>query len=299
VAAAPRYTVFGAGSVGTVLAALLADAGVPVALAGRGAVPDLEIEGDEETVRARVPVVAEPVGAILLCVHEPDVAELCARWPGRTVVTFQNGVRAEEIAARSCDVVGAVWRMTCTLVRPGAARFTRRGRVIVGRADVAADLARAGLDVAVSDDIARDKWLKLFVNLTSAPNALIRRDEHDRPEFGAVKARLLEEARDVYRAAGVDARSCDGKDPSLDEEIERQRRGGGGRARPVFNGTWRQLARGRRPKELYHDTILALAARGGREAPANAASLDLLLRATAPECYDLSRYATWQATQAS
>ena len=39
------YTVVGAGSVGTVLAALLADAGVPVALWGRNAVPRLVAEG--------------------------------------------------------------------------------------------------------------------------------------------------------------------------------------------------------------------------------------------------------------
>ena len=87
-----KYTVFGAGSVGTVLAGLLANGGVPVAIAGRGAVERLRLEGDDEAVEARVPVVAEPVGMILLCVHGPDVADLCPRWPGRTVVTFQNGV---------------------------------------------------------------------------------------------------------------------------------------------------------------------------------------------------------------
>ena len=75
------YTVFGAGSVGTVLAALLADGGVDVAIAGREAVPQLRIEGDEETVLASIPIVEEPVGDILLCVHEPDAAPLAARWP--------------------------------------------------------------------------------------------------------------------------------------------------------------------------------------------------------------------------
>ena len=59
---------------------------------------------------ARVPVVTEPEGTILLCVHGPDVLDLCPRWPGRTVVTFQNGVKAEAMAARWCKVIGGVWR---------------------------------------------------------------------------------------------------------------------------------------------------------------------------------------------
>jgi 2-dehydropantoate 2-reductase len=289
------YTVFGAGSVGTVLAGLLADGGVEVALAGRGAVGRLRLEGDDEIVEAQVPVVEEPLGTILLCVHAPDVPGLTSRWAGRTVVTFQNGVESEAEAARSCRVIGGVWRMTCTLVAPGSARFTKRGRVIVGRhpegvdAEVealAADLRRAGLDAGVSPRIAGDKWLKLFLNLTSAPHALIRREDHARPEFGRVKAALLEEARDVFQAAGIDARSGDGRDPSLAEEIERHRQGGG-RARPVFNSTWRLLSLGRRPKERYHDTIVAL----GR-APRNAAMLDLLDRARRPECYTVDEVLT-------
>lgn len=288
------YTVFGAGSVGTVLAGLLADAGVDVRLAGRGAVGGLRLEGDEETVIAQVPVVFEPEGIILLCVHAPDVAALCARWPGRTVVTWQNGVRSEETAARWCRVIGGVWRLTCTLLEPGRALYTRRGRVIVGRhprpvgvdrevEELAADLRRAGFDVGVSPRIAGDKWLKLCLNLTSAPHALIRREDHRRPEFGALKAALLEEARDVLLAAGIEARSGDGRDLPLEEEIERHR-AGGMRRRPVYNDTWRQLAQGRRPKSLYHDTLVELA---GDAAPRNAAMLELVARATGPECYSV------------
>jgi len=292
------YTVFGAGSVGTVLAGLLADAGVDVRLAGRGAVAGLRLEGDEETVVARVPVVERPEGTILLCVHAPEVAGLCARWPGETVVTWQNGVASEETAARHCRVIGGVWRMTCTLVEQGRALFTRRGRVVVGRhpqgrgdAEVlalAADLRAAGLDVGVAERIAADKWLKLCLNLTSAPHALIRKPDHARPEFGALKAALLEEAREVLRAAGIEARSCDGRDASLEAEIEKHR-AGGTRRRPVHNDTWRQLARGRRPKSLYHDTIVDLA---GGEAPRNAAMLELVLRATEPECYSVDEVFT-------
>jgi len=290
-----RYTVFGAGSVGTVLAGLLADAGVDVRLAGRKALGRLRLEGDDETVSARVPVVVRPEGTILLCVREPEVGELCRGWKGRQVVTFQNGVASEAVAAHHCRVIGGVWRMTCTLVEPGVARFTKRGRVVVGRHPegrdddveaLAADLLRARLDAAVSAEIGRDKWLKLFANVASAANALIRRADHGRPEFGEVKAALLEEAHDVFAAAGIEATSCDGKDASMDEEIERQRRAGR-RARPVFNATWRQLSQGRAVKERYHATIVDLAAQAGRSAPRNAAMLQLLDAARAPECYSV------------
>jgi ketopantoate reductase len=284
------YTVFGAGSVGTVLAGLLADGRVPVRIAGRGAVERLRLEGDAETVEARVPVVAEPEGTILLCVHGPDVADLCPGWPGRTVVTFQNGVKSEATAARWCRVIGGVWRMTCTLQEPGRALFTKRGRVIVGRHPdgvdaeveaIAEDLRRAGFDVGVSPRIERDKWLKLFLNLASTAHALVRPGDHGRPEFGRLKAAILEEARDVFAKAGIVAVSCDGRDASLDEEIERHRKGGG-RPRPVYNSTWRLLSRGRRPKERYHDTVTALG-----PAPRNAAMLRLLDRAKGPECYGI------------
>ena len=288
---AAEYTVFGAGSIGTVLAGCLADAGVAVAIAGRGAVPDLRLEGNDETVIARVPVVREPEGTILLCVHAPDVAELCARWPGRTVVTFQNGVASEAVAAETCRVLGAVWRMTCELTAPGLARFTRRGRIIVGpwsagtdAAPLAADLRRAGFDAACSGDIGADKWLKLFVNLASVPNALVRPADHELPAFSAIKAALLEEARDVFAAAGVTARSCDGRDASLDEEIERQR-SGGVRGRTVHNGIWRRLAHGRPPGDRHGATLMELARQAGVQAPRNAAMLALLDAAEGPECY--------------
>jgi 2-dehydropantoate 2-reductase len=230
-------------------------------------------------------------------VHAPDATALFPRWAGRTVVTFQNGVASEaEATAAGCRVAGGVWRITCERTAPGVARFTRRGRVVVGRwspgtdavaAALGADLRRAGFDAAVSDDVAADKWLKLYCNLASAPNALVRPEDHRLAAFGALKAALLEEARGVFRAAGIRAVSCDGRDASLDEEVERQR-AGGGRARAVHNSTWRALARGRRPPEAYHDEIVSRAAGAGVPAPCNAAMLRVLraLRpGDGPECF--------------
>jgi 2-dehydropantoate 2-reductase len=268
-----RYTIFGAGSVGTVLAASLRHAGFDVAIAGRNAVSSLRAEGDDETIEAQVDVVDEPRGTILLCVHEAQVDELLERWPACDVVVFCNGVRLFPAVRH------AVWRMTCTLQEPGRALFTRRGRIVVERHACADDLRCAGFDVGVSDDIAADKWLKLLCNLGSTPNAVIRAADHARTAFGEVKALLLEEARDVLAAAGIRAASCDGRDASVDEEIERQR-ASAPHARPVYNDTWRQLSLGRPPQERYHRVITELG-----DAPRNAAMDRLLAAAAGPECY--------------
>jgi len=285
--------VVGAGSVGTVLAGLLARADVPVSLAGRAgrAIGEVAVEGDDGAFRARPSGGA--AGAALLCVCAPDVDAAARAAGARTLVTFQNGLESEEAAARHGPVIGAVWRMTCTLVAPGRARCSGKARVVLGRhpsgvdgevRSLAADFARAGFDVGVSARIAEDKWLKLFANLTSAPNALVRREDHASPGFPELKTRLLEEAREVFRAAGIVARSCDGRDPSVDDEIARQRRVPP-RPRPVFNTTWRHLSLGRPPPERFHDTIVRLAGRAGVAAPRNAAMLRLLDAARAPECY--------------
>jgi len=275
------YTVFGAGSVGTVLAGALASRGIEVALAGRGAQPDLVLEGDDETIRVRVPVVEDPRGVILLCVHENQVAELARRFAGRTLVTLSNGVTAERLAREHATVIGGVWRMTCRLVAPGRALFTRRGRVILEDSPVVRDFRAAGFDVGVASDIEPDLWLKLLCNIGSTPNAIIARSDHVDPRFGDLKAHLVAEAWEVLQARGIDARSCDGRDASPAEEIERQRHARP-RVRPVFNDTWRQLQRGRRPSERYHRTVAELG-----PAPLNEAMDRLLDAADAPECFRL------------
>ncbi len=290
------YTVFGAGSVGTVLAGLLASSGITTALMGRNATSDLHIEGDDETVRVSVRVAQQPEGVLLLCVHESQVAEVCERWPDRTFVTFSNGVGAEDAAARhggvAGRVMGGVWRMTCTLLSPGRALFTRRGRIVVGRwpggsgaqvEQVARDLGRAGFDVGVSSAIADDIWLKLLCNIGSTANALVPPAQHTDPRFGAIKAALVSEAWEALQRNGITARSCDGHDAGPEEEIERQRRTGP-RARPVYNDTWRRLQRGLPPQERYHRIVADL--RG--EAPLNARMDEILISATEPEsiCVD-------------
>jgi 2-dehydropantoate 2-reductase len=152
--------------------------------------------------------------------------------------------------------------------------------------DLAARFQRAGYDVGLSHDLAQDRWLKLCINLMSAPNALIRREDHAAPAFVRIKVRLLEEARDAIRACGIEARSCDGRDRSLDDEIAHQRdalaRGDSARALPLYNDVWSCLQRGLTPDALgYHQVVLDLAGRHGLSAPVNTRVLAALRLAVA------------------
>ena len=308
--------VFGAGAVGLTLGARLARAGEPVLFAARrpevaariaaeGVCVDHPESGESFRVRARavcgIEAAAGQIGGdpVLVCVRRQDaeaaLAELARAAPGAVVATLMNDVDNEELAARHfARVIGGVVRQTCTRSGPNATRALAPGRLVVGAftaaaagdaAALAERLHRAGYDVGLSAAILEDKWLKLCVNLMSAPNALVRRDDHAIRAFVEGKARLLEEARAALGAEGIRASSCDGRDRSLDEEIAFQRaslaRGTSARRLPVYNQVWQALTRDGRSLEgeAYHQRILALAARHGLAAPVNRRALAGLERA--------------------
>jgi 2-dehydropantoate 2-reductase len=310
-----RVGIVGAGSVGLVLGARLASSGCEVLFltrraeqAARLAREGVLLEDPATGARVGAPVQAthrpEQAAAglegrpVLFCTRTPDLAHVAAALArfsaGGVAVAAQNGIDPEALLAEHFPrVLGLVVRQTCTRVDDRAARATGTGRLVVGpRAPsalphaegLARCLARAGYDVGLSRDLAADRWLKLCVNLMSAPNALSVRRDHTSAEFVEVKARLLEEARDVLAAAGIRAASCDGRDRSLEEEIAYQRaalaRGDSARALPLYNQVWSALRHGG-PLEAdgYHETVLALARRHGISAPVNQRVLALLRRA--------------------
>lgn len=293
-------SVFGAGAIGLTLAARLAKSGRPVRLYTRRAEDATRIERGGIAVEepetgaawsARVEAQAgPPIGArdwIFACVRGPQTDEaaaaIAAASPGAAIVNVQNGVDGDARFARRFErVVGAVIRHGCTRVDSDRVRCMTGGRIVIGGfpdgaaglEPLAALLRDAGYDVGVSPQIASDRWLKLCVNLMSTPNALVRPSEHETAAFTEGKARLLEEARDVFRAAGIDARSCDGRDRSLDAEIEAQRtalaRGTAARRLPIYNSLWQALQRGS-PLEAdaHHDLVIDLGRAHGVATPAN------------------------------
>jgi 2-dehydropantoate 2-reductase len=310
-------TVYGPGSVGLVIGARLARAGEQVLFVSRSAdvVDRIEREGvsieDPATSRtftarahssAGVDAAAARIGEgpVLICTRSADTLqaarELADVVPDAVVASAQNGVDNDGLLADHFRrVQGVVVRQTCTRTADNAARATGPGRLVVGSwpggcdepaRDLAHRFRRAGYDVGLSHDLAADRWLKLCVNLMSAPNALIRREDHATTAFVEIKVRLLEEARDAILAAGLTVGSCDGRDRALDDEIEHQRgalaRGDSARDLPLYNDVWSCLKRNLAPDALrYHEVILDLAFRHGLRAPLNARVLDALRSAGA------------------
>jgi 2-dehydropantoate 2-reductase len=306
-------TVFGAGAIGLALAARLARGGTPVRVctrrpedAERIARQGISVEEPESGERwsARVHAQAGPPAGerdwILVCVREPQseaaAAALAAASPDAPIANVQNGVGGDAVFARHfARVAGAVIRHGCTRVETDRVRCLRRARIVLGRhpegvdaalAPLATRLRDGGYDVGVSARIGEDRWLKLCVNLMSTPNALVRPAEHETAAFTEGKARLLEEARAALAAAGIAARSCDGRDRSLDAEIAQQRAAlaGGTAARrlPIYNSLWQALRRSAPIEaDTTHETVLALGRRHGIAMPTNERALAALRRVMA------------------
>jgi 2-dehydropantoate 2-reductase len=306
-----EFVVYGAGAVGSVLGGMLSLQQHSVTLVGRRALVDavkaegLRIKsatGEYLThPRASETVSKREVGGtacVLLTVKAHDVAAavdtLAKVLPGDTpVVCFQNGVDSESVvASRFPRVFGGVLRMTCSMVQPGHASFRSAGRVIVGLYPKGADpFARAlagalggvGFDAAASRTITSDKWLKLAVNTQSVFHAVMEERDHDANEFHELKAAVLDETRRVLKAAKIRARSCDGRDPSIEEmiaELRRPRARREGHGVKVHNSVWQDLylKRDRIEAAFVHGPVIALGGKHGVATPYNAAALEIAKR---------------------
>ena len=314
------YLVLGAGAVGSALAAYLARSGHPVTAVAR---PDhaeairtqggLRVVSREESFLARLeattrfPARLAPETVVLITVQAPDV-ETAVQEMGETarvhpVVTWQNGIRAEETAAPFCPrLYGGVVRFTATHLVPGEVRLRRPGQLILGKhprgedplaREIVADLNRAGFTAAVSPDIGADKALKLLVNLVSGPPVLLKRTGRD-PLLAWLQTAVLEEALRVFAAAGVRAEPASGLGQTPEALLEHFRAGGsppdtsGG----VYNSTWQNLYH-RRPRlenDFYHGEIVRLGQQTGVPTPVNARVLAVLEEVRAagmgPEPFD-------------
>lgn len=195
----------GAGGVGGLLAALLARAGNDVRVLARGAAlaairdRGLRIRGpggEHEVAVARASDDPSALGAadiVLVTVKTWQLAELGPRLAPLVaargvVVPMQNGVEASETLARSLGddrVIGGVARMIAWAERPGEIRWLGFGPSLTlgalrpGQADAvdacAAVLRTGGLEVVVTRDIARARWLKfLFIAPYAAVGAVER-----------------------------------------------------------------------------------------------------------------------------
>ena len=189
-----RVAVVGAGAVGCYYGGMLARAGVPVRMVGRPAHVDaIRREGlrlttatfDEHVAVDASTHVDAVAGAslVLVCVKSTDTESTAAEFaphlsPDARVLSLQNGV---DNAARMSAVLGravapAVVYVASEMGGPGHVLHKGRGELvipsdIVGQAlpglsatDIVALFARAGVPVALSDNVLGALWGKLLLN---------------------------------------------------------------------------------------------------------------------------------------
>lgn len=230
--------VLGAGAVGSMVGALLANGGVATTLIGRRAHVDavnndgllLELGGGRRRLRDNLQAVegaAQVPGApdlLIVAVKSFDTTSALegARnlvGPQTVILSLQNGAGNERKIADlfpENTVLGGAICAYLDFAGPGQVVWSDdRGGLAAGffsgnpqRAHEAADILRAsGLEVVYSDSAARVKWSKLLLNTAfnalNAATGLSTAEILAHPEYGALAVRALREGFAVMAAQGI------------------------------------------------------------------------------------------------
>ncbi|MCT8974269.1 ketopantoate reductase family protein [Microbaculum marinisediminis] len=232
-----KIAVVGCGAMGSVYAALLADAGHDVLAIDRWAAhveainrDGLVVEGASGNRRVRVrafeaPPPGEAVDLMILAVKSAaaGAAAKTAKpmiGPDTVVLTIQNGLGAADEVAASIDpdrlLVGIAGGFGASLKGPGHAHHNGMQVIQMGAyaglpfreaEGVAAVWSDAGFRTEAVNDIAAMQWDKLICNVAySAPCALTGLtvgEAMDDPELGAVSRAAAVEAAGIARARGI------------------------------------------------------------------------------------------------
>jgi 2-dehydropantoate 2-reductase len=297
-----RFIVYGAGAVGGVVAASLAEHGEDVALIARGAhaaaIRDggLVLESPAGRRAFPLPVATDPGeltlsgdDVVLLGVKSQDTLACLESLrphvpPATPIVCLQNGVENERTALRYFEnVYGVCVMLPATHLEPGVVLSSSApvtGLLDIGRyphgtdrtaTRIAAALEHATFSSYVLADVMRWKYAKLLRNLGNALDALCGPAGRTSPLAEAARA----EGIACLEAAGI---------PWASDAEDAARRDGLLRLRPV-NGqrrdgssTWQSLKRGTGAVETdyLNGEITLLGRRHGIPTPVNA----LLQRAT-------------------
>ena len=232
-----RIAVIGAGGVGGYFGGKLALAGEDVIFIARGShldamrrdglrvlsgngdfvVPQVKATDDASTVG---PVDLVMIAVKLWSTDESIATARALMGPESTVVSFQNGVDAEDklIAEFGRDrVIGGVANIAALIESPGVVRHNGTMALLqIGELDgrrsaridaIEAACKRANFDVRVADDILKSIWEKfVFLASLSAMTALTRMPIGPLREDADTRAlfrQLADEVVDVGRAKGV------------------------------------------------------------------------------------------------
>jgi 2-dehydropantoate 2-reductase len=238
-------TVYGAGAIGGVTGAALARAGRDVllvdqaadhvaAMNARGLTIETRAGAWQTPVRAVTPdALRGPVDLVLFAVkaHSTDAAlDVVARHlaPNGVVVSLQNGLNEERIAARvgPARTVGCLVNWAADWLAPGVIQHGGDGAFVVGeldgtpsaRARELADLLGAVTTTRTSDNVWGLKWSKHVYGALLVATAVVDAHVYEVVERGPEVARMLvdlvAEGMTVAKASGIRLESFDEYDPA-------------------------------------------------------------------------------------
>ncbi len=310
-----RIAVIGAGAVGSALGALLHRAGQNVVLIARPAhiaairQHGLRIDGDTGDFIA-------PIEAAEILSFRPDLALLTVKTQDVVaavkanqafledvpVVTFQNGIRSDELVASivpRAQILSAVVLMHVTYLLPGKVTVVYRGELIVGRPfgprdsileDIGHILNQA-VPTRVTDNIQGAHWLKLIINLNNALPAItnLTMDEVYRDVFlRSLAVGLMREGLRVVGRASIRLESLPEVSVGLTRLINWMPSGIAGRIAaakvrrlttvwPLWGSTLQSIQRGR-PTEIdyLNGEVVELGKRCGEATPLNNRIVELV-----------------------
>ena len=231
-----NITVIGAGAMGSLFGALLAEAGNTVTLLDirRDHVDAvnanglyIEKSGARRIVRIQATTDPDRIGPTELSIvfvkstHTAAAAETAARLSGKAnlVVTLQNGMGNAETLAKTLDpsqVIAGTTSHGATFLGPGAVRHAGQGDTVIGpwatagmtgAETVSEVFGRANIVTRVVDDVRPVLWAKLLINvginaitaLTGIKNGQIIELESSRQ----LSREAVEEAMAVAGAQGI------------------------------------------------------------------------------------------------
>ncbi|MDI3476160.1 MAG: 2-dehydropantoate 2-reductase [Thermococcaceae archaeon] len=283
-----RIYVLGAGSIGSLLGALLTKAGEEVTLIGREeqvrAIRNggLKVTGVEEfTVRPLAEVYApeEPPDLLILAVksYSTKTALECARHcigKDTWILSIQNGLGNEELALKyTPKVIGGITTNGAMLVDWGKVKWTGRGVTVIGKYPVGDDafihevaevFNGAGIETRVTQNAVGWKWAKTIVNsvinglgsVLEVKNGFLK----ENPYLESISIEVAREGCIVAQQLGIEFEIHPLE--LLWDTIER--------TRDNYNSTLQDLMRGRRTEIDYiNGKIVEYAQSVGLEAPRN------------------------------
>lgn len=283
-----KIYVLGAGSIGSLLGALLFRGGHEVTLIGREeqvrAIKEkgLRVSGVEEfTVRPEATVYApdESPDLILLATksYSTKTALECARkciGPDTWILSVQNGLGNEELAMKfTPKVMGGITTNGAMLVEWGHVRWTGRGITVIGKYptgkepfvdEVAKAFNGSGIETHVTENVVGWKWAKTIVNsvinglgtVLEVKNGFLR----DNPYLEGISVDIAREGCMVAQQLGIEFEVHPLE--LLWDTIER--------TRDNYNSTLQDIRRGKRTEVDYiHGKIVEYANSIGLEAPRN------------------------------